>query len=289
MHPRWYVVFVAAAVLGWSSAGAEDEPVRFHDAVKLFEAQKYEEAYALFETLAKEWDSRAQIVLGSALVNGSLIPRDIPRGIAWLRIAAGESNVSPTTRARAAEQLGKYEAVLSGTDLIRADAIAGELQAARMRERDARIASAYARLQHPGRTSGEVKPGCALDPTLPRCGAARPDLKASGSVCTPLPAAERWVDPEADRTQRRFERPEYPERARRLAWEGRVVIAAYVDGSGWVCSATVADGSGIQALDTAALEAVRRWRLTPRLVDGRPTPYLYDVDVTYVLSNYVLK
>lgn len=87
----------------------------------------------------------------------------------------------------------------------------------------------------------------------------------------------------------RFERPTYPGRARWYAWEGRIAVAALVDGSGSICRVTIADGSGIQALDTAALEAVRRRRLSPRRVDGEPTSYLYDVNVNFVLTDYVLR
>lgn len=285
---RWrHTVRVAAAVLAWSPAWADDEPVRFHDAVKLYEAKKYPEAFALFEVLAKDWDYRAQILLGSALVHGSVIPRDVPRGFAWLSIAADESVASPTSRARAAEYLLQYEKVLSGADLIRADAIAGELRAERKRQLSLRRDSAYARLLHAEPTADEVREGCALDTALTGCRKARPDVEGNVSVCQ-LPA-EHWPGAEETRKTWQIQTPRYPDRARQYAWEGRVEVAVHVDGSGWICRATVAEGSGIRELDSAALDAVRRWRLAPRVVDGQPMSYLFSGNVLFRLSNYVIK
>jgi protein TonB len=277
----------AAAVLAWSPAWADEEPVRFHDATKLYEAKKYPEAFAIFEVLAKEWDSRAQVLLGSALVHGSVIPRDIPRGVAWLRIAAGDTNVSPTTRDRAAEQLRLFEPALSGADLIRADAVAGQLLAERRRQRGQRIGSAYDRLLQAGPMADDVKVGCALDTGLTDCRIARADIEGSVAVC--LPADDVWPDAMEDRKSWRRIEPKFPYRGRWSGWEGKVTIAAHVDGSGWVCRATVADGSGFTELDSAALEAVRRWRFTPRIVDGKAAPYMFDVSVNYVLSDYEIK
>lgn len=282
-----YAMTVAAAVLAWSPAWAEEEPARFHDAVKLYEAKKYPEAFALFEVLAKEWDSRAQVLLGSALVHGSVIRRDIPRGIAWLRIAARESNVSTTTRDKAVEQLRVYEPALSGADLIRADAIAGELTAERDRRRSERLDRAFDRLVELEPVSDAVKEGCALDTALSRCRIARADVENRASVCQP--PEDYWPGAGDDRKSWRVEEAKYPDRARQYAWEGSVAVAVHVDGSGWVCRATVADGSDIRELDMAALDAVRRWRFSPRLVDGQPTSYVYNAQVRFVLSDYVIK
>ena len=287
-RPRWHAMIAAAAVLAWSPAWAEEEErVRFHDAAKLYEAKNYPEAFALFEVLAKEWDYRAQILLGSALVHGSVIPRDIPRGFAWLRIAADESVASPTSRASAAEYLLRYEKVLSGADLIRADAIAGELRAERDRQLSLRIDGAYARLLRTGPGADEVKEGCALDSGLTGCRRARPDVDGNMSVCQ-LPA-EHWPGAKENRESWQIEMPKYPERARRHAWEGWVGVAVHVDGSGWICRATVSNGSGFPELDSAALDAVLRWRLAPRVVDGQPASYLFNVNALFRLTGYVIK
>lgn len=167
-------MIVAAAVLAWSPAWTDDEPVRFHDAVKLYEAKKYPEAFEIFEVLAREWDSRAQVLLG----------------IAWLRIAAGETCLSPTNRARAAEQLRMYESALSGADLIRADALAGELLAERRRKHGEHVSSAYDRLLQAEPEADDIKESCALDTGLTECRVARGDVEGRGDLC--LPPEHHW-------------------------------------------------------------------------------------------------
>lgn len=58
-------------------------------------------------------------------------------------------------------------------------------------------------------------------------------------------------------------RPLYPVLERRHGREGRVMLALFVDDSGRVSQAKVRQTSGSEAFDTAALNAVMRWRFTP--------------------------
>jgi protein TonB len=62
---------------------------------------------------------------------------------------------------------------------------------------------------------------------------------------------------------RRNPAPRYPEAAKRLRQEGVVLLRVAVDARGRVDAVSVAKGSGYQALDEAALEAVRRWEFEP--------------------------
>lgn len=59
-------------------------------------------------------------------------------------------------------------------------------------------------------------------------------------------------------------RPDYPPAARRRGVEGVVVIAVEVHGDGHCEGAHVVSTSGSEALDEAALGAVRRWKYEPR-------------------------
>jgi TonB family protein len=208
-----------------------------------------------------------------------------PGGTRWW--PAGETNVSPTTRERAAEQLRLFEPALTGADLIRADAVVGQLLAERNYQHGQRLGIAYDRLLQTEPMLDDVKEGCALDTGFTDCRIARADLEGSVAVC--LPAGEVWLGAAEDRKSWRRIEPKFPYRGRWSGWEGKVTIAAHVDGSGWVCRATVADGSGFTELDSAALVAVRRWRFTPRIVDGKAAPYMFDVSVNYVLSDYEIK
>lgn len=64
--------------------------------------------------------------------------------------------------------------------------------------------------------------------------------------------------------------PRYPPQSRRLGEEGKVVLRVELDAQGGVSVAQIATASGFARLDEAALAAVKAWRCTPALRDGRP-------------------
>ena len=57
--------------------------------------------------------------------------------------------------------------------------------------------------------------------------------------------------------------PEYPEIARELGQEGTVLLKVKVSTSGLVLQVSVHRSSGHNTLDTAAINAVRRWKFVP--------------------------
>lgn len=57
--------------------------------------------------------------------------------------------------------------------------------------------------------------------------------------------------------------PEYPEIARELGQEGTVLLQVKVSASGLVLQVSVHRSSGHNTLDTAAINAVRRWKFVP--------------------------
>ncbi len=67
---------------------------------------------------------------------------------------------------------------------------------------------------------------------------------------TPAPSAKTWN-----------RAPVYPESARRLGREGRVILDAELDNFGRVVSVQVAHSSGSADLDQAAIEAVQEWTM----------------------------
>jgi periplasmic protein TonB len=60
--------------------------------------------------------------------------------------------------------------------------------------------------------------------------------------------------------------PQYPEFARRLGIHGSVVIHAMIDRTGAVRNISVVSGPSI--LSSAAVEAIRKWRYYPYILDG---------------------
>ena len=64
--------------------------------------------------------------------------------------------------------------------------------------------------------------------------------------------------------------------------EGVVIIEATIDVNGRVQDAKIL--RSIPLLDTAALEAVRRWQYTPTLLNGVPVPVIITVTVNFKLK-----
>lgn len=77
--------------------------------------------------------------------------------------------------------------------------------------------------------------------------------------------------------------PVYPPFAVSAHVEGVVILEAMVDEAGLVQSVRVLRGHPV--LDDAAMEAVKQWRYSPVLVDGRPVPFLLTVTVTFRLQH----
>jgi protein TonB len=74
-------------------------------------------------------------------------------------------------------------------------------------------------------------------------------------------------------------KPLYPEAARARHVTGTVIIAATIDGDGRVIRAEVR--RSVEMLDTAALEAVKRWQFVPATLHGTAVCMTIDVAVTF--------
>jgi protein TonB len=100
----------------------------------------------------------------------------------------------------------------------------------------------------------------------------------------PPPAAPVRVGGEvsAPRLIERVE-PEYPALAVAAQVEGMVILEATVDRRGSVADARVLRSHGV--LDEAALAAVRQWRYEPLLLNGKPTPFILTVTLSFSLSR----
>lgn len=76
--------------------------------------------------------------------------------------------------------------------------------------------------------------------------------------------------------------PRYPTHAQLARIEGVVVLDAVIDATGRVTDVRVT--RSIQALDQAAIDAVRQWRFTPTLLNGEPVSILLTVTVRFTLG-----
>jgi len=79
--------------------------------------------------------------------------------------------------------------------------------------------------------------------------------------------------------------PDYPDIARRAEVEGYVTMHVVVGLDGSVEEVQVADANPRRIFDAAALEAVRQWRYSPALINGRPVRALFSQTVQFVLND----
>jgi len=75
--------------------------------------------------------------------------------------------------------------------------------------------------------------------------------------------------------------PVYPELARRARVSGTVVLDVQIDEEGNVSDVRVLSGHPL--LTGAAVEAVRRWKYTPTVLNGEPVPIVATVTVIFRL------
>jgi TonB family protein len=77
--------------------------------------------------------------------------------------------------------------------------------------------------------------------------------------------------------------PVYPEAARRAGVEGMVILEATADTYGRVTAVKVL--RGVEALNQAALDAVRQWVYEPMIVDGKPRAVVFTVTMRFRLDD----
>ncbi len=77
--------------------------------------------------------------------------------------------------------------------------------------------------------------------------------------------------------------PAYPAIARAARVQGTVTLAATISKTGTIENLTVVSGPAMLA--QAAVEAVRRWRYRPFLLNGEPVEVQTSVTVSFTLGN----
>ena len=77
--------------------------------------------------------------------------------------------------------------------------------------------------------------------------------------------------------------PEYPRAARRLHLQGKVIVRVLVSAAGTAERVGVAQSSGAEMLDKAALDAVREWTFVPARQGSRAVVGEVDVPINFNL------
>lgn len=80
-------------------------------------------------------------------------------------------------------------------------------------------------------------------------------------------------------------RPAYPMVARKMGWEGRVILDVEVLAEGICGSINVFSSSGREVLDSAAIHTVKGWHFSPARHGGRSITKWFKVPVNFSLED----
>lgn len=97
----------------------------------------------------------------------------------------------------------------------------------------------------------------------------------------PLPERGKFVPHDTEPLEIHSPRPVYPEMAVMAGVDGRLTVLALIGKDGRVLRAEVL--RPVPMLDEAALEAVRQWRFSPALDQGRPVAVWISIPVVFTL------
>jgi len=78
--------------------------------------------------------------------------------------------------------------------------------------------------------------------------------------------------------------PKYPRRARKLGYEGVVILDVQVDENGVVNDLKILESSGHEILDNAAVSSVKRWQFEPGTSNGKKVKMWVKVPIRFQLN-----
>ncbi|HKB78579.1 MAG TPA: energy transducer TonB [Thermoanaerobaculia bacterium] len=79
--------------------------------------------------------------------------------------------------------------------------------------------------------------------------------------------------------------PHYPDDAKKKQLEDQVVVRYVIGKNGRVTDVQILSHANFASFDTAAVEAIRKWRFRPMIKDGKPVEVEHDLAVNFVLER----
>ncbi|KAF1714595.1 hypothetical protein CSC71_04235, partial [Pseudoxanthomonas sangjuensis] len=107
----------------------------------------------------------------------------------------------------------------------------------------------------------------------------------SGPRGRPPPAPVADIGASVDISSKNMNPPRYPPAAQRAGIEGTVILIIDVDANGNVTKVSVEKSSRNRDLDRAAMEAARKWRFNPSIVNGQKAAGRVRVPVDFKLGG----
>lgn len=119
-----------------------------------------------------------------------------------------------------------------------------------------------------------------------------PPIAVTSAPPSPTPAVVAAPPPSGPATvgnldERRIEGrpPRYPLESRRRKEQGTVLLRLLIGTDGRVAQISIAQSSGFERLDQAALQAARSWRWQPMIRDGHPVEVRGVMPIPFVLQG----
>lgn len=143
----------------------------------------------------------------------------------------------------------------------------------------------------PESTRAVPAPAAVAEPAQPQQPEAKPALAeltaqaAAAPVMNQNAAEVSDVEPDYKAAYLNNPRPPYPLLARRMGLQGRVVLDVEVLDIGLCGQVNVAQGSGYEVLDNAALNTVKSWHFAPARQAGRAVTRWFKVPINFSLKD----
>ncbi len=115
--------------------------------------------------------------------------------------------------------------------------------------------------------------------------ASPPALSAQVAPTTVAAATADDAEPDYSAGYLNNPRPAYPMVARRMGWQGRVILSVEVLADGACGVVSVLHSSGHEVLDNAAMNTVKSWRFVPARRAGRVVTQWFKVPIVFSLED----
>ncbi|MEQ1916513.1 MAG: energy transducer TonB [Gallionella sp.] len=119
----------------------------------------------------------------------------------------------------------------------------------------------------------------AAPQVAPLAESSAPEVAAAIQPPATAPVAD--IEPDYKAQYLNNPRPTYPLIARKMAWEGRVLLNVEVLAEGTCGAISILNSSGREALDSAAIKTVKGWHFSPARQGGRAITKWFKVPIDF--------
>ena len=124
-----------------------------------------------------------------------------------------------------------------------------------------------------------------FEPEAPQSAAEQPEERPALATETPPSPVQLDAEPDYRADYLNNPRPPYPRVARRMGWQGKVVLNVEVLAEGRAGEVELQRSSGHEILDNAAIQTVKTWKFAPARRFGQPVTQWFLVPIKFSLED----